>query len=336
VLVELPPRARPDAPPAARARLGAWLVALIALLPHLRGLGNGFVYDDFRFVAENPGIQTLERPAELVASVERMSRPLDRDIWRPLRTLLFALQWRLFSGHAAGFHAVSLLLHLLLVRGVVALAQRLPGLERVHAWAAGLLFGLHPVTVESVAWISSQGDLLAGGLVVGSLLAAARRPLLALGLAALALLAKESALPLCAVVFLAARWWRDDARPRTRLAFAIAVATLLYVVARQHVLGRDFGFGASGLGQRDAPLSERLHQGLQSSAVALRLFVWPRPLAIAYDDGFLPPARSLGFLDVALALAKLAVVGARSGSGRASRSPSPRSSSSRPAVWSRR
>jgi tetratricopeptide (TPR) repeat protein len=306
LLVELPPRARPDAPPHPRDRLTAWLVALLVLIPHLRGIGGGFVYDDFRFVAENPGIQTLAEPAGLFTSTERMSLPVDRDIWRPLRTALFALEWKCFGGHPAGFHVVSLLLFLLAVRGVMALALRLPGVGLPHAAAAALLFGVHPLTVESVAWISSQGDLLAADFVLAALLVAARRPWLALVLAALALLGKESALPLAAVLFLAARWWREGARPRAAVAAGVVVLTGAYLLARQHVLTRDFTLGGRGLGQVDAPWTQRLLQCAQSGSLALKLLVWPRPLAIAYDDGYLRPPAALDLLAAAL---KLGVLG---------------------------
>jgi len=243
------------------------------LLPHLRGIGGGFVYDDFRFVAENPGVHSLARPAEFFTSQDRMSLPADHDIWRPLRTLLFAVEWRLFGNHPAGFHAVSLLLFLLIVRGIVALALRLPGVELEAALAAGLLFGLHPLAVESVAWISSQGDLLAAAFILVSLLAAARRPWLALLFAALALLSKELALPLAAALFLAAYWWKEAVRLRLWLALATAALTVAYLAARQHVLTRSFGLTASKLGQIDAPLSTHLLQCTQNIVTTLHLFV---------------------------------------------------------------
>ena len=314
--MELPPRARPDAPPHPRDRLTAWLVALLVLIPHLRGIGGGFVYDDFRFVAENPGIQTLAEPAGLFTSSERMALPVDRDIWRPLRTALFALEWKCFGGHPAGFHVVSLLLFLLAVRGVVALALRLPGVGLPHAAAAALLFGVHPLTVESVAWISSQGDLLAADFVLAALLVAARRPWLALVLAALALLGKESALPLAVVLFLAARWWKEGARPRAAVAAGVVVLTGAYLLARQHVLTRDFTLGGRGLGQVDASWTQRLLQCAQSGSLALKLMVWPRPLAIAYDDGYLRPPAALDLLVAALKLGVLGLALLRTASTR--------------------
>jgi tetratricopeptide (TPR) repeat protein len=312
VLVELPPRARSDAATARGLDRAApylpWLVALIALLPHGKGVFGGWVYDDFRFVVENPGVHTLARPAEFFTSADRMSEPPDHDIWRPLRTLLFAAEWRLFGGSPAGFHAVSLLLFLLLVRGVVALARRLPGVAPEGALAAGLLFGLHPVTVESVAWISSQGDLLAAGFIVASLLLSRRRPWLALVAAALALLSKELALPLCAVLFLAALWWREGERPKRCVALGALLLAVATVVVRQHVLARGFGLAADGLGQVDAPISSRLFQSAQNVVTTLRLVFWPHPLSIAYDDGYLPPAGALDLLFGSAAVGVLAAL----------------------------
>lgn len=311
--MELPPRARPDAATApharlTRARLLPWIVALVALLPHLRGASGSFVYDDFRFVVENPGVHTLARPTEFFTSADRMSEPPDHDIWRPLRTLLFALEWRLSGGAPAGFHVVSLLLFLLVVRGVVALALRLPGVEMEGALAAGLLFGLHPVTVESVAWISSQGDLLAAAFILASLLLARRHPWLALVAAALALLSKEVALPLCAALFLAALWWREEERPRKRVALGALLLAVVTVVVRQHVLARGFDLDAGGFGQVDAPISSRLLQFAQNVWTSLRLVLWPHPLSVAYDDGYLPPARALDLAVAAVAVGVLAAL----------------------------
>ncbi len=280
-------------------RGSAWLVALLALLPHLRGLANGFVYDDFRFFVENPGVQSLAHPWELVASVERMSSPLDQDIWRPLRTLLFAAEHALFcSGGGAGhlcnrpwlWHATSLLLLLLLVRGVIAVTRRLPGVNERTALLGGLLFGLHPLTVESVAWVSSQGDLIAAAAAVGCLVFAATRPWLASALCIVALLGKESALPLVGVL-LVARWRGPEGlRPQRAVVIIAVLATGLYLVTRQHVVARGMSFDAGGFSQLDAPWSARLVTVARNLLFALRLFVKPWPLSIDYDVTSYTPA----------------------------------------------
>jgi hypothetical protein len=269
----------------ARRRRLPWLVALLALLPHLRGLANDFVYDDFRFVVENPGVQTLAKPWELVTSVERASAPADHDVWRPLRTLGLAVEHALFGKAAWGFHLVSLALALLLVRATIALASRLPGVPLGGALAIGLLFGLHPLTVESVAWISSQGDLLCAIGVVLTLLLARERPWLAVTAACLALLAKEAALPLVALLLLARIGCFGEAlRARTSVVVATTVATLLFFVARQRVLGHDFSLGAAGVSQVEATLTHRVLQAGQCVVVAIERCFWPWPLSADYTN----------------------------------------------------
>jgi tetratricopeptide (TPR) repeat protein len=288
-----------------RSGLTAWGVALLTLLPHCGGLANGFVYDDFRFFVENPGVHALARPIELLCDPARASSPLDRDIWRPLRTLLFAGEHALFGGRAAGWHATSLLLHLLLVRALIALAGRLPGATRGRALAAGLLFGVHPLSVESVAWVSSQGDLLAALFSVACIAGAGRRPLLASAAAALALLSKESALPLVLALLAARRLLRGDSRPRPGVVAAAAVASALYLLARQAVLERGLDLSAAGLSQRDAGLDARLLQFCQNLPLSLRRFLWPWPLSIDYDARLIGEP---GAGHVVLALALLAAL----------------------------
>ena len=133
----------------------------------------------------------------------------------------------MFDLRPKGWHLVGLLLHGL---NAVLLFLLLLGWTGGRTWVAGasaLLVALHPVAVESVTWISSQGDLLAVTLGLGVLLLY-RRPggartvvgWLAFGLA---LLAKESALAWPALVVLAAGfrdaegrrplWGPHDARP---------------------------------------------------------------------------------------------------------------------------
>ena len=269
-----------------------WGAALLALLVHLRGLANGFVYDDFRFVVENDGVHTLARPWEFFTRLERMSLPADHDIWRPLRTLLFALEHAVFGDAAWGYHAVSLLLFLLLVRGTAELAARLIDSESrrgapLVAAGAALLFGVHPLTVESVAWVSSQGDLLAALLVVTALLCAKQRPGLAFAATAGALLAKESALPLVvlfgALTVTGPEALRPERRTAWRLTGAVALLTVAFLLIRQRVIGHSLDFSAGGFSQREAALGERLLQACQCLALTLERAVWPRPLSIDYD-----------------------------------------------------
>ncbi len=192
----LPGIVRLDPKSPRRAVLSGLLIAAAALLAHAPALAGGFVFDDHVLV---------ERSALLEGPLWRIwftTAPV--DFW-PLSYTSFWLEWRLWGGSPLGHHAVNLLLHaataVLLWRALLRL--RVPG-----AWVAGLLFAVHPVTVESVAWISERKNVLSGVLFVATILVWTRwreegsrgSYLGALGLFALALLAKTSTVVLPVVL----------------------------------------------------------------------------------------------------------------------------------------
>lgn len=134
---------------------GAACVALAAAA-FAPTLVNGFTtWDDPHYILENPLIRSLTPKSVFTLFVT----PEYAGNYHPLTLLALAIQRALFGDSPFGYHLVSLLLHL----GVTFLAWRftlrLTG-RVVAALAAGLLFGLHPLHVEPVAWLSDQKDLL--------------------------------------------------------------------------------------------------------------------------------------------------------------------------------
>jgi protein O-mannosyl-transferase len=123
------------------------LAVLISYLPALRG---GFVWDDEMLVTRNPLLQNSSGLAEIWFG----GRTAD---YFPLTNTVFWVEHHLFGQHAAGYHAVNILLQALNALLVWLVLRRLniPG-----AWLAGLIFGIHPVHVESVAWISELKNVL--------------------------------------------------------------------------------------------------------------------------------------------------------------------------------
>jgi hypothetical protein len=195
-----------------RGALTAWGIAVLAALSlaHARGLSGGFVYDDHRFVERNPALELSEAPRWFTDPSTASATPgTEPDIYRPLRTAMFAVDRQLFGTSPSGWHWASLALHaanaLLVLRLLARILVPPPGTAPESSRTRGLaaaafgaaLFAVHPVTVECVAWISSRGDLLALFLLllaldVGSRPGAARAAGAA-ALVALACLAKESA-----------------------------------------------------------------------------------------------------------------------------------------------
>lgn len=203
--------------------LASLFVVVVTFLVHGSSIAGGFVYDDHRFIEHNTALRDLSL-VDAFADPASASHGdgIQHDIYRPLRTLLFSLEYSLFAGknadgsvnyHLRWWHFLSVLMHAV---NALLLLRLLRPLVRQDPWiaaAGALLFAVHPLTSESVAWLSSQGDLLAVGLLLLTLIVLEKpgRGRTALGALcfALACFSKESALALPALLPL-----RDLALPR--------------------------------------------------------------------------------------------------------------------------
>ena len=229
------------------------LLAVLATVPYLGAVRGEFVYDDRVQILENSLIQ---RPGALATALARdvWAFKGDRDeawsnYYRPAFVLWLAAQWRLFGAHPLGWHLASLALHAVVTLLALQLLRRLD-LSFTEAWLAAAIFAVHPVHVESVAWISGSPDLLMALGTLGCLTLEARpggatgvlqRPA-SLACAALALGSKETAVVL-PLVIVALAWTRSRdlppsarARRAARTAFPYAVLAALFLVARQAIL----------------------------------------------------------------------------------------------------
>jgi tetratricopeptide (TPR) repeat protein len=121
---------------------GLWIYA-----PALRG---GWVWDDVAEVTQNP---VLRDPAGLA---KIWFAPAGADYF-PLKTTVQWLEWRAWGDDPAGDHAVSIALHLL---SALLFWRVLRQLGLPLAWVGGLLFAVHPLAVESVAWIAELKNTL--------------------------------------------------------------------------------------------------------------------------------------------------------------------------------
>ena len=182
------------------------LLGLLVVLVFIPGLSDEFTWDDNGLIRTNENVQRPERFREALTThfwnvsenaVE--ANETYNHLYRPLVTLAYIAQYRLFGLHALGYRMVSLALHVLCcVLAFFWLARRLPtGNERHRLVAVSLgaaVFALHPSRVEAVSWISGSTELWMCALVLlGAWAFDSNRNWLAGILLAFALLAKESA-----------------------------------------------------------------------------------------------------------------------------------------------
>ena len=120
-------------------------------------------WDDNLLVYEN----SLVREARFI---DIFTKPADYNTYNPLVISSFALEWKLVGDRPFLYHFDNLILHLLCT-GLVLLLFRRMGLSVWWSGVGALLFGIHPMRVESVAWITERKDVLYGFFYLSALLA---------------------------------------------------------------------------------------------------------------------------------------------------------------------
>jgi tetratricopeptide (TPR) repeat protein len=128
------------------------IMTLLAFLPALKG--EFLLWDDDTHVLDNSHVRSLSPD-----SLQAMFTSRVNDIYIPLTTLVFALEYHFAQFNPVVFHAVNLVLHLVVCVLVFWLALRLK-LSSVGACVATLIFAVHPMRVESVVWITELKDVL--------------------------------------------------------------------------------------------------------------------------------------------------------------------------------
>lgn len=148
------------------------ILAVIAFGVFANTLNGEFIYDDKRQIAQNPLIQNASLFGKAVSSdvwaFKGDGTIAGSNYYRPTFVLWLIFNFQLFGLSAFGWHFTNILLHI----GVCLLSfllLRRWNLDEKPAFAISLIFAVHPVHTESVAWISGSPDLLFGFFLLASL-----------------------------------------------------------------------------------------------------------------------------------------------------------------------
>lgn len=277
-----------------------WLVLAAAVLPYLGSLGGEMVAGDLEFIADNPVMRspTIVRDAFTHSYWYAGDAQAKAPYYRPLVVLLDWFDHARFGPAPAGYHVTNLLLHALCCLLVLCLGRQVLPVGPAAVIAA-VAFAVHPIHVHSVAYISGRTSMLATLFVlpsVGLAIESARRAQAgrsgewvarvgAALLAALALLAKESAAPLPALSAgaLLLLWPEPRALLRRHwplLAMLLCVV-LAYLALRGTVLGQ--------LGSTRKPLWYRLDGVSAVLSMAKIVGFYPQKLLWPGGLSYLPP-----------------------------------------------
>lgn len=266
---------------------------LLTLLVYSPVRDAGFIWDDDVMLTGNRQVQSPDGLKAIWFSTELAD-------YFPLTSTALWLQWRLWGPDPLGYHVVNVLLHATaaLLWWRVFARLRLPG-----AWFAAALFALHPVNVESVAWITEIKNTLAMVFLALTAWAFVRwdeKPA-SIGWYALALLAfagsllsKTAVVPV-PVVMLAYVWWRHGRISRRDAAATVpffAAAAVLAVVTLWFHEHRALG----GMVVRDDGALARVAGAGWAVWFYLGKLLVPANLAFVYPRWVIDPGNPLVYL----------------------------------------
>jgi tetratricopeptide (TPR) repeat protein len=265
---------------------------------------SGFTWDDDEHLTQNP---CIIGPQSIV------------DIWTtraaricPLVLSTFWLEHRLWGLAPLPFHLVNVLMHAgaVLVLWRVLLALRVPG-----AWLGALLWALHPVQVETVAWVTEMKNTQSGLFFLAAILFYLRglrdggrsrmNGWLSLTFGLLGMASKTSVVVLPAVLGLCA-WYMEGRVSRRRLAELIPYVLMALAASALALWTQDLEGANDPLWQRSIP--ERL---VTAGAVVwfyLGKLAWPHPLVFVYPKWQVDAANVLWWLPLIGVLILAAVV----------------------------
>ena len=255
-------------------------LAVAAALPYLNTLLNDFVSDDEMQVLHNPYIRNFRYLAKIFTTRAASHFPGTANYYRPLMNVGYLLCYQVFGLRAFGYHLANVFLHVAVVCAVFLLIKRLFQ-NRNLAVMTAVLFVVHPVHTETVAWIAASPDLEMTFFYVVTfwLFLVAARPggrtsyFSQLAMAAgyvLTLLSKEAVtLPLLATLY--EHLYRDD-RLETKLTQKVQRYAVLWVLTFAYLVFRVRILGALGSGSSVHHLS--WYQTFLSALTLLGQYLW--------------------------------------------------------------
>jgi len=285
-------------------------LALLTWIVFGQTLWHDFVnYDDPRYVYQNTKITSGLN----IAGIAWAFTHIHSENWHPLTTITHMLDCSLYGLKAGGHHFSNVLFHTIAVVLLFLALQQMTGALWKSAFVAAV-FAIHPLHVESVAWVAERKDVLSGVFFMLTLLAYvhyARAPstwryVIVAFVFALGLMSKPMLVTVPFVLLLLDYWPLGritDQRSHTGhqlLSLLVEKIPLIALSAVSSVVTFLAQRGAIGWTEQ-LPMLPRVNNALVSYVIYVRQMFWPANLAVFYPH----PENRLSPWEISLALAVL-------------------------------
>jgi tetratricopeptide (TPR) repeat protein len=283
-----------DRPKTKSALLAALLVGMV-VAAYGPALTAGFIWDDDVYVTDNPLLSAPDGLERIWLSMDAQSQ------YFPLTYTAFRIEYGLWGDDPFGYHLINVLLH---AANALLLWLLLRRLDIAGAWFAAAVFALHPVHVESVAWVTERKNVMSLFFSLASLLAwlrfteprggsAWRFYAASMIFYVLALSSKATACTLPAAQLLVL-WLRGQPIDRRRIAqvapffaFGVAMGLVITYWERFHIGTISERFAISPV--------ESLLVATRACWFYLGKLLWPTQLAFSYSKFEIDPSDPLQY-----------------------------------------
>lgn len=127
------------------------LIILLCVIAYFNIFFNDFAFDDEHFIVKNPGIKSINIAKFFTEDV--------RGVYRPVRTVFFAISYWLHGLNPLGYHLNSLIIHILASILVYRISAQIFKKEKT-ALISALLFAAHPLHTESITFVTTSFDMI--------------------------------------------------------------------------------------------------------------------------------------------------------------------------------
>jgi Tfp pilus assembly protein PilF len=276
------------------------LIVLLTIAAYMPAMRAGFIWDDDDHLTANPAMTAPD-------GLRRIWSSLAVSRYYPLTLTSFWLQRRLWGLNPFPYHWVNIALHA--ANGVLVFLL-LRRLRIPAAWLAAGLWMVHPVNVESVAWITELKNTQSGLFFFGALLLFLqfeerkqnRWYALALVSGACAILSKPSTVVLPAVLLLCI-WWERGRWPRLDLLRIMPFFILALAMSALTIVEQRWNITRAGTAEWKAGIAERFIIAGKAVWFYAAKLLWPAKLVFVYPRWEVTPNSLWDWLPLASATA---------------------------------
>ncbi|MFH2138493.1 MAG: tetratricopeptide repeat protein [Candidatus Omnitrophota bacterium] len=284
--------------------LYVFLIIAAGLIIYQNACGGAFIWDDHSLVENNTYIKSWQNIPRILTENIGIGSGKGSIFYRPLSILSFLADYTLWKLNPAGYHLTNIILHILTGLALFGFLYLLFGSKTIAFWTS-ILFIVHPVQVESVAYISGRGNLLGGFFMLLSLIVYIKslrgKSVFWTGAMVItylfAILAKENTIVLifllpCIYYYLKGKWNLRPVIPAGLVLAGYLMMRIFVLAAEKPVVSAMHGLG------------ERIPGFFAAVTNYLRIFILPIQLHMGYGQkifSFFDPQVITGFMFVTAA-----------------------------------